>query len=102
MAEWKTVAKTGDFRDGEMHAFDVNAERVAIARSGGTWYAFGDVCTHRQCSLAEGDIEGTTVTCPCHGSQFDAATGAVLAPPANVPVRSYPVRIQGEDVQIEV
>ena len=54
--------------------------QVAIANVDGVFYAFGDNCTHAQCSLAEGDLEGTSVFCPCHGSVFDVTTGAVLAP----------------------
>lgn len=101
-AESVTVAKTGDVEAGELAAFDVSGRKVAIANVDGTLYAFDDVCTHRQCSLAEGELEGTTVTCPCHGSQFDVRTGAVLTPPATVPVKSYPVRVEADAIQIEI
>ena len=60
-------------------------------------------CTHEQCSLAEeGELAGTTLTCTCHGSEFDVRTGKVLAPPATVPVKVYPVRVAGDALQIEV
>jgi 3-phenylpropionate/trans-cinnamate dioxygenase ferredoxin subunit len=65
-------------------------------------YAFGDVCTHAQCSLAEGELEETTVTCPCHGSQFDVTTGAVQNPPATEPVPSYAVDTDDDDIRIQV
>ncbi|MGH3119293.1 MAG: Rieske (2Fe-2S) protein, partial [Gaiellales bacterium] len=58
------------------------------------------VCTHRQCPLAKGDLEGTIVTCPCHGSQFDVTSGAVLSGPAEESVPSYPVRIEDDAIQI--
>ena len=75
-------------------------ERVAIASVGGTFYAFGDTCTHQGCSLADGELEGTTVTCPCHGSQFDVTTGDVLRGPAREPVRSYPVRLEDGELRV--
>lgn len=96
-----TVGKPDDVKAGELAAFDAGGDRIAVANVGGALYAFGDVCTHRQCSLAEGDLEETTVTCPCHGSQFDVTTGAVLAGPAVVPVPSYRVRVEGDALQIE-
>jgi len=99
MAE-KSVKKN-DVLPGQLAAFDVDGKRVAVANVGGTFHAFDDTCTHLQCSLAEGTLEGTTVTCPCHGSEFDVRTGAVLAPPAVQPVRSYRVRVEGDTVKIE-
>jgi nucleotide-binding universal stress UspA family protein len=58
---------------------DVRGTKIAVAKVGGTYYAFDDRCTHQQCSLAEGDLAGTTVTCMCHGAEFDVRTGEVLA-----------------------
>ena len=98
MAE-RSVKKT-DVQPSQMAAFDVDGKRVAVANVGGTFHAFDDTCTHMQCSLAEGTLEGTTVTCPCHGSEFDVRTGAVLAPPAVQPVKSYRVQVEGEALKI--
>ena len=97
-----TVATVHEVRIGALAAFDVGGTRIAVANVEGTFYAFDDTCTHRGCSLAEGDLEGTTVTCPCHGSQFNVATGAVITPPAVQPVSSYQVRVQGDTLQVEV
>ena len=96
------IVKKSDVQPGKLIAIDVGGNQVAVANVGGTFHAFDDACTHRQCSLAEGTLEGTTVTCPCHGSQFDARTGAVLRPPAVQPVRSYRVRVEGDTLKIEV
>jgi 3-phenylpropionate/trans-cinnamate dioxygenase ferredoxin subunit len=96
------VAKSGDIAEGKLVKFEVNGIDVAIANVAGTFHAFGDVCTHAHCSLAEGELEGSTVTCPCHGSQFDVTTGAVQHPPATEPVPSYPVSVDGDDVKVRV
>ena len=69
---------------------------------GDAFYAFGDTCTHRGCSLAEGELEATIVTCPCHGSQFDVTTGEVLRGPAVEPVRSYPARVESGVLRVDL
>ena len=95
------LARVGSVKDvaaGQIRAFDVAGTKVAVANAGGQLYAFDDTCTHRGCSLATGKLNGTTVTCACHGSQFDVTTGAVRRGPATQPVRSRPMRIEGENL----
>jgi nitrite reductase/ring-hydroxylating ferredoxin subunit len=82
-----------------MTAFEANGERVAVANVDGIVYAFGDLCPHRQCSLADGTLVGAVVTCPCHGSQFDVRTGERLRGPA---VRAIPVFAVGDDGELHV
>ena len=102
-AEPVTTIKTSDIPPGGIVAVDVRGTRIAVANVGGNYYAFDDACTHEQCSLTEmGDLAGTTVTCTCHGSEFDVRTGKVLAPPARVPVKVYSTRVDGDALQIEV
>jgi 3-phenylpropionate/trans-cinnamate dioxygenase ferredoxin subunit len=84
-----------------MRVFDVSGTKVTVAGSDGGLYAFDDTCTHAGCSLATGDLDGTTVTCPCHGSQFDITSGSVLRGPARRPVRSRPVQVRGDDLLVE-
>ena len=101
MAEFEVLARAGDLKDGDMQAFDVRGTKIAVANVAGAFYAFGDTCTHRGCSLAEGALEETTVTCPCHGSEFDVRSGAVLQGPAREPVETYEVRAEGENLEIK-
>lgn len=101
--EFVTAIKTSDVPADGITAVDVRGTRIAVAHVGGTYYAFDDECTHEQCSLAEyGELAATTLTCTCHGSEFDVRTGKVLAPPATVPIKGYPVRVAGDALQIEV
>ena len=95
------IGNVKDVAAGQMRAFDVAGTKVDVANADGHLYALEDTCTHRGCSLASGRLEGTTVTCPCHGSQFDVTSGAVLRGPATQPVRSRSVQIAGEDLLIE-
>jgi nitrite reductase/ring-hydroxylating ferredoxin subunit len=98
---WVTVGKAADVTPGAIAAFSTASGRVAVANVAGAFYAFGNTCTHRHCALAEGDLEGTVVTCICHGSQFDVTSGAVRRGPAQAPVPSYPVRREGDDLQVQ-
>jgi 3-phenylpropionate/trans-cinnamate dioxygenase ferredoxin component len=102
MSEFTKVAKSGQVGEGEVAAFEVGGERISVAHVEGSLYAFSDICTHAHCSLADGELEGTTVTCPCHGSQFDVTTGAVLNPPATEPVAVFPVRVEEEEIQVQL
>jgi nitrite reductase/ring-hydroxylating ferredoxin subunit len=86
---------------GEMQVFDVAGTKVNVASVGGQLHAFDDTCTHKACSLAKGKLDGTTVTCPCHGSQFDVTSGAVLRGPAQQPVRSRMVQMEGKDLLVD-
>jgi len=98
-----TTIKTSDIPVGAIVALDARGTRIAVANVGGNYYALDDACTHEQCSLTEmGELSGTTVTCTCHGSQFDVRTGKVLAPPATVPVKVYPSHVEGDALHIDI
>ena len=94
--------KTTDVPANGMVVVDVKGTRIAVANVQGVFYAFDDECTHEQCSLAEGDLAGTTLTCMCHGAEFDVRSGVVLAPPAVVPIRVYRTRVEGDALYIEI
>ena len=75
---------------------------VCLVRLGGEVFAVHDECTHESVPLSEGDVEGGAIECWRHGSQFDLRTGAVLNPPAVDPVQTYPARVAGEYVQLDL
>lgn len=74
---------------------------VAVFNVGGRLCATQNECTHRQGPLSEGKLEGSTVTCPWHGSQFDVSTGAVLRGPATEPLKTYTVVVEGDVARVE-
>jgi 3-phenylpropionate/trans-cinnamate dioxygenase ferredoxin component len=100
MAEFVAVARADELEEGEMRAVEVRGNKVAVVYVGGTFYAFDDACTHMQCSLAEGDLEETTVICPCHGSEFDVRSGEVLQGPAREPVETYETRVEEGGLEV--
>jgi 3-phenylpropionate/trans-cinnamate dioxygenase ferredoxin component len=100
MAEFEAVSGAGDLGEGEMRKFDVLGTKITVANVGGLFHAFDDTCTHMACSLAEGDLEESTVICPCHGSEFDVTSGAVLQGPATEPVETYATRVEGGTLEV--
>jgi nitrite reductase/ring-hydroxylating ferredoxin subunit len=95
------VADANDIAEGEMRVFDVEGVKVNVSHASGTFFAFDDTCPHAGCSLAAGRLDGTTVTCACHGSQFDIADGRVVRGPAQRPVRSRRIEVRGSDLMTE-
>ncbi len=77
-------------------------QSIAVFNVGGSYYAIDNTCTHRGGPLAEGMLAGEVVTCPWHGAQYNVKTGAVLSPPAPQGVKSFPVRVTGNDIEVEI
>jgi len=94
------VARVGEIPEGGVKVVRIEDQPIAIFHLGGTYYALDDVCTHDGGPLAEGTIEGHEIECPRHGARFDIRTGDVLCLPATAPVNSYPVRLEGDEVQV--
>lgn len=102
MAEFIKVANKSEIETGKMKAFNIKGKQITIANTDGEFLAFDDTCSHAQCSLAGGYLSGYTLTCYCHGGQFDVKTGKVLAPPPASPISTYNLKLAGEDILIEI
>jgi nitrite reductase/ring-hydroxylating ferredoxin subunit len=75
---------------------------AAVFNVAGNFCATQSKCTHRQGPLSKGKLDGSTVTCPLHGAQFNVCTGAVLRGPAQDPLKTYRVAVEGEIGRVEV
>jgi nitrite reductase (NADH) small subunit len=95
------AAKTSDVPAGTIREFDLEGKAVALANVDGQFYAINNVCLHRGGPLADGPREGSVVTCPWHGWQYDVRTGKVGQNPT-VGVESYPVEVRGEEIFVNV
>lgn len=100
MEDFVKVATTADLPSGELKLVEVEDERIVLANVGGQYYALTDVCTHAECPLSDGELDGKVLECSCHGSQFDVTTGEVVGPPADEPLTRYTVRIEGDDILV--
>jgi 3-phenylpropionate/trans-cinnamate dioxygenase ferredoxin subunit len=74
---------------------------VLLCNVDGDIYAIEDVCTHDGGELDQGELEGCRIMCPRHGAFFDVTTGAALTPPAVMPVATFKVRLEGNDIHVE-
>ena len=92
------VGMVNDFPSGSLKKVTVGAEEVVIGNIGGQLYAIADKCTHRGGPLNEGELEGTTVTCPWHGGQFNLTNGKVMQPPPMTDAAPYVVKIEASTV----
>jgi 3-phenylpropionate/trans-cinnamate dioxygenase ferredoxin subunit len=99
------VGKTSEVPEGEARRFVLDGVEIAVANLGeGRFYAVDDICSHQEASLSEGevDVDDGTIECPRHGSVFDLETGRPKALPATAPVNTYPVKIEGDTIMIEL
>ena len=96
------IAQTGELSPGTGKVVQADGHTIALFNVEGTFYALDNTCTHRGGPLGEGALSGDTVACPWHGAHFNVKTGAVTVPPARTGVRSFPVKVEGSDVLVEV
>ena len=102
MAQFIKVASAGELAPGSTKQVEVDGKTIALFNLDGNYYALENECTHRGGPLAEGYVKGESVTCPWHGAQFNIKTGAVVGPPAAKDVVKYNVRVQGNEIEVEV
>jgi 3-phenylpropionate/trans-cinnamate dioxygenase ferredoxin subunit len=75
---------------------------VALVKSNGEIYAVNDTCSHAEVSLSQGDVDDGEIECWLHGSRFDLRSGHPTGLPATEPVPVYPVKIDGDDVLVDI
>lgn len=104
MAEFIRVGSLAEIAPGTVLFAEVGEASVAVANCNGELYAVDNVCTHDGGSLDEGELYCDTydIECPRHGATFDVRTGKVTALPAVRPIKTYPVRVEDDDVLVEV
>ncbi len=104
MAELVRLCARGDVEPSTARRFDVGEHRIALVRIEDDFYAIGDTCSHEDYSLSEGTVldEECELECWKHGSTFDLCTGEPRSLPATKPVPVYTVKLEGDDVLVEI
>ena len=100
-----TVCKASELGEGEMRLVEIDGRKIGVFRCGdGELVAIEDRCSHDDGPLAEGEFDpaSCTVECPRHGSLFDLRTGKPRTLPAYRPVETFEVRVDGDDVKLEL
>ena len=98
------LCKVEEIDPGTAKRFDIGNARICVVRIGDDFYAIGDRCSHADFSLSEGEIwaDEKEIECWKHGSTFSLITGEPQSLPATLPVPVYEVRVEGDDVLVDV
>jgi 3-phenylpropionate/trans-cinnamate dioxygenase ferredoxin subunit len=102
MAEFIKAASVNDLAEGQMKSVELKHRGIVLCNVDGKYFALADECTHDSAPISTGCIENGEIVCPRHGARFDIATGNVIAPPALVPVDTFEVKIEGEDILVAI
>jgi len=98
---WVRVCGVGDVPPGEAIRVDADSP-VAVFNVGSEFLATADTCTHANFSLSDGYIDDGVVECAAHSAKFDLRTGKALSLPATEGLATYPVKVEGDDVFVDI
>ena len=100
--EWVTVAQRSASRRATCWASRSRIAEIALYDLDGTVYATENTCTHAYAYLSDGWVDGDIIECPLHGGRFEIKTGKGLGPPIECDIKTFPVRVEGENIQIKI
>lgn len=98
----RRVASLAEVPTGHLKLVELDGARIVLARVGDSVYACGDTCAHRGGPLSEGKLSGSRLACPWHGWMYDVRTGQCLFPGRGAAVPSYPVRLEADQILVEL
>lgn len=101
MSEYSAVAAADELKPAQMKRVVVGGKRLLLCNSAGRLYCVDEMCSHEDYSLYLGCVKDGKIKCSLHGSYFDLATGQATCEPANGPIRTYPVKVEGGQVWIK-
>lgn len=102
MSEFVSVAKVAELKEGSAKCVEVKGRLIALFLDQGQVHAIDDTCPHMGAPLSEGNLEGGVVTCSWHGWRFCIKDGSWADSPGSPGVGSYPAKVEGPDVLVEV
>ena len=98
--EFVPVAEAGEIGNGERLFVEIDGIPIVVFNIAGQLFAIGDVCSHDDGPLGDGDLDEYEIVCPRHGASFDVRSGQVLSLPAIVDIPAYPVRVLEGQIEI--
>ncbi len=102
MADFVKVATVKEIPSGTMKPFEIGHDRFVLCHTDDGFFAVEDTCTHDNEPISNGELRDHEVVCPRHGARFDIRDGSVKAPPALVPLETYEVKVEGEDIYVRL
>lgn len=100
--EYLDIAPASELPNGERLFIEVEGKSLVIFNIAGQFFSIGDICTHDDGPVGDGDIEGYNIVCPRHGGEFDIKTGKAVQMPAVVDIPAYPVRVVEGIIQVGI
>ncbi|MCG7495478.1 non-heme iron oxygenase ferredoxin subunit [Vibrio sp. Of7-15] len=100
MTSWINVISANELPEGEYTTLELPDTELLIIKSEGDVYAVENLCSHQSFELAGGEIENSEITCPLHEARFCLKTGKALCEPAEEKIKTYPVRIHEQIIQV--
>jgi naphthalene 1,2-dioxygenase system ferredoxin subunit len=99
---WVKAADRGDLADGEVLGVVIAGREIALYDLDGELHATDDICTHAYARLSDGWLDRGEIECPLHAGRFDVKTGKATAPPCIDAIKTYPVRLSGNEIQVKL
>ena len=96
------VAKTSEIIPGSIKGYVVGDKKIALSNVNGNFYAIENRCSHQGQPLSGGLLMGNEVMCLFHGAQFDLATGKSMNATTKDPVKTFPVKVEGDEILVDV
>ena len=101
-AAWVAVAKTSEIPVGQVKPVQAQGKSLLICHPVEGFFAVDDTCTHDDGPLADGWLDGAAIECPRHGARFDVRTGKVLCLPAALPISTYDVKVEDDEIKVRL
>ena len=99
---WVRAARRADLLPGEVLGVEIAGRSIALYDVEGNVFATDNICTHAYARLSDGWLDGDLIECPLHAARFDVRTGKVLDPPATEDLKTYPVRLVDDEIQVQL
>ena len=102
LENWIKVAARADVAPGAVVGVKAGDLDIAVYNIDGQFYATDNICTHAQALLSDGWLEGDIIECPLHGGSFEVKTGKGVAAPVTCDLKTFPVRVRGDVIEVNV
>ena len=97
---WHAAAALADIKEGAPYGVEIAGHHIALYRVGSEYYATGNICTHAEAMLSDGELDGCEIECPLHMGRFDIRTGEALISPVEIDIPTYRVRVSDDRLEI--
>lgn len=102
MSRWVRLTTLKELPENKLILLDIEGNALVAVRQGDRVIVFEDRCSHMEYPLHDGTLENHTLTCAYHGARFNIISGEALAMPAFEPIRTYPTRMEGQDIWVDL